>query len=271
MVSLGMKVESAGAGERGAESAYEAIAPVYDDFTSHHKYDFWIGHLLSKLEKNGLQGDRLLDVACGTGKSFLPMLKRGWKVTGCDISAAMVEIARTKVGPETELFVADMRELPKVGEFDLVMCLDDAVNYLLDEDELVAALSAMRANLAPTGLLIFDVNTIITHRTFFAEEVVMEKDGRRLIWRGHASRDTPPEGLVEASFEVESLDPSAGPSIPPELHRQRHYPEPVMRAALARAGLEVRDLYGHGEDGVPVQPLLENEHTKAVYIAGPAA
>jgi SAM-dependent methyltransferase len=266
-----MGVESAGAQSRGAEVAYDAIAPVYDDFTAHHKYEFWIGQLLPKLEANGLRGDRLLDVACGTGKSFLPLLGRDWKVTGCDISAAMIAIARAKVGPEVELFVADMRELPEVGEFDLVTCLDDAVNYLLDEDELVAALSAMRANLAPTGLLIFDVNTIVSHRTFFAEEVVVEMGERRLIWHGHGSPDAPPGGIVEASFEVEPLDESAGPPIPPERHRQRHFPEETVRAALARAGLECRDLYGHGDDGVPVQPLDEAVHTKAVYIAGPAA
>jgi len=264
-------VESAGAGSRGAEVAYEAIAPVYDDFTAHHKYEFWMGQLLPKLEKNGLQGDRLLDVACGTGKSFMPLLNRGWKVTASDISAAMVAIARTKVGPEVALSVADMRELPKIGEFDLVMCLDDAVNYLLDEEELVAAFSSMRANLAPTGLLIFDVNTIVSHRTFFAEEVVMEKDGRRMIWRGRGSPDAQPGGIVEASFEVEPVDASAGPAIPPELHRQRHFPEEVIRAALARADLEVRDLYGHDESGVPEQPLDETKHTKAVYIAGPAS
>lgn len=266
-----MTVESTGAGSRGAEIAYEAIAPVYDDFTAHHKYEFWMGQLLPKLEKNGLQGDRLLDVACGTGKSFLPLLKRGWKVTASDISAEMVAIARTKVGPEVRLSVADMRTLPKLGEFDLVMCLDDAINYLLDEDELVAALSAMRANLAPTGLLIFDVNTITSHRTFFAEEVVMEKNGRRMIWRGRGRPDAPPGGLVEASFEVEPIDESAGPAIPPEFHRQRHFPEEVLRAAIARAGLELRDVYGHDDSGVPEQPLDETIHTKAIFIAAPAS
>ena len=59
------------------------------------------------------------------------MLERGWEVTACDISAAMVELARAKVGDAAELSVADMRELPSFGEFDLVWCLDDAVNYLL--------------------------------------------------------------------------------------------------------------------------------------------
>src|SRR3954451_22166659 len=83
---------------RDAEIAYEAIAPVYDDFTAHHDYELWLGNLLPKLEDRGLSGRRLLDVGCGTGKSFIPMIERGWEVSACDISPSMVELARAKVG-----------------------------------------------------------------------------------------------------------------------------------------------------------------------------
>src|ERR1700761_4191622 len=113
-----------------AEVAYEAIAPVYDDFTAHHNYREWVGDLLQVATENGLRGDTALDVACGTGKSFLPLLDHGWKVTACDISPAMAELARAKVGGKVRIEVADMRELPVYGSFDLVCCLDDAVNYL---------------------------------------------------------------------------------------------------------------------------------------------
>jgi SAM-dependent methyltransferase len=256
---------------RWAEIAYEAIAPVYDDFTAHHNYELWLGNLLPKLEAHELTGERLLDVACGTGKSFIPMLERGWEVTACDISPAMVELARAKVGDDARLSVADMRALPQFGEFDLVWCLDDAVNYLLSTEELEQALSGMRANLAPAGLLMFDANTLECYRTFFAEEVVVERDGRRLIWRGRASADTPPGAINEASFEVEPLGEEAGPPIAPELHRQRHFPEAEVLAALERAGLECLDVFGHHEDAVPQQPLDELAHAKAVYIARAAA
>ena len=138
-----------GATDRQAEAAYEAIAPVYDDFTAHHDYRLWVGTLLELAGTYGLSGDTALDVACGTGKSFMPLLERGWKVTACDISAAMVELARSKVGDAVRLEVADMRELPVYGSFDLVCCLDDAVNYLLTAAELEQALGGMAANLAP--------------------------------------------------------------------------------------------------------------------------
>jgi hypothetical protein len=49
-------------------------------------------------------------------------------------------------------------------------------------------------------------------------------------------------------------------------HRQRHFPEAEVQAALAGAGLECLAVYGHGLDGIPTQPLAP-PHTKAIYVA----
>jgi len=241
------------------------MAPVYDDFTAHHDYDLWLGNLLPKLHQHGLRGRRLLDVGCGTGKSFLPMLERGWEVTACDISPSMLALARAKTGNAARLSVADMTELPVFGEFDLVWALDDAVNYLLHTEELGRALSGMRANLAPEGLLMFDVNCLQSYRTFFAEEQRVERDGRCLIWRGQGSAGAEPGAIAEARLEVESNDDA--PTMETHVHRQRHHPEGEVRTLLAAAGLECLDVYGHGFDAVPKQPVEELIHSKAVYIA----
>ncbi len=263
-----MEVRTAGGQRpRWAEIAYEAIAPVYDDFTAHHDYELWLGGLLPELERHGLRGERLLDVGCGTGKSFIPMLERGWEVTACDVSPAMVELARGKVGEAAELSVADMRELPTFGEFDLVWCLDDAVNYLLSGEELEQALHGMRRNLAPDGLLMFDVNALQSYRTFFAEEVVVERDGRRLVWKGRSTPDAEPGSISEASFEVLPPEGEDGPRIPPQMHRQRHFPEAEVLALLRSAGLECLEVFGHGTDAVLHQPLVDDVHSKAVYIS----
>jgi SAM-dependent methyltransferase len=248
-------------GETGgdwAQRTYEAMAPVYDDFTGHYESEAWIADLVKVLESCGLTGKRLLDVGCGTGTSFLPMLSQGWEVTGCDISPAMLERARKKAGDAPQLAVADMLDLPEFGEFDLVWALDDAINYLLSPAELRQALAGMRANLAPTGLLLFDVNELRAYRTFFAETTEIERGGRRLVWRGLASTDVPPGSICESQMEV----------APGEVltHRQRHFPEAEVQAALAGAGLECLAVYGHGLDGIPSQPLAST-HTKAIYVA----
>lgn len=248
-------------GETGGDWAlrtYEAMAPVYDAFTGHYESEAWIADLVKVLERRGLTGKRLLDVGCGTGTSFLPMLERGWEVTGCDISPAMLGLARKKGGDAVQLAVADMLDLPELGEFDLVWALDDAINYLLSREELERALAGMRAKLAPTGLLLFDVNELQAYRTFFAETTVVEQEGRELTWRGLASADVAPGSICESEMEI----------APGEVltHRQRHFPEAEVRAALAGAGLECLAVYGHGLDGIPTQPL-EPTHTKAIYIA----
>src|SRR3712207_1589560 len=154
-----------------ARAAYDALAPFYDEFTAHHDYDGWTAELEAIARDCGLAGTRLLDVGCGTGKSFLPFLRRGWTVTGCDLSARMVELAALKA-PQVRLEVCDMRALPSLGTFDLVCCIDDGLNYLTEPEDVALTLAGLRRNLAPGGLVLFDVNTLATYRGFFASSTV---------------------------------------------------------------------------------------------------
>src|SRR5438067_491847 len=123
--------------EDPAVAAYELLAPFYDLYTHDYGHEEWLANIEAIALGHGLDGHRLLDVGCGTGKSFLPMLARGYDVTACDISPRMVERAR-EAGDAfgAEVFVADARELPEVGPFDLAMALDDALNYVLSGEEL---------------------------------------------------------------------------------------------------------------------------------------
>lgn len=245
-------------GEASAQAAYDAFAPAYDDFNYRYQYERWTGRLLGKAEEAGLAGKRLLDVACGTGLSFLPMLDRGFEVVACDISAGMVEVARAKVGERVELLVADMRELPELGEFDLVWTLNDSVNYLRSRKELEAALAGFRRNLAPAGIVLFDVNTLATYRGFFSEEVVVERGGMRMVWQGRSS----PDSVRPGSFHEARVETEAGSG---HVHRQRHFPEPEVRAAIEAAGMRCLARYGELE-GELLPELDEDLHTKAVYL-----
>jgi SAM-dependent methyltransferase len=259
---------TAGPGNDWAERAFDAMAPLYDDFTAHYEYEFWTEQLLAPLERDGLEGRRLLDIGCGTGKSFLPMLPRGWQVVGCDVSTAMLDLARQKVGNAVRLELADMRALPCFGEFDLVWALDDAVNYLLSVEELEMALRGMRSNLAPSGLLLFDVNELLVYG-FYAEGVEVERDGRCLVWQGTAADEVEPGSIFEfLCFERRSNgDDQAAARRNVSVHRQRHFAETEVLAAIERAGLTCLNVYGHGTDGVPRQPLDSSAHTKAIYVA----
>src|SRR5918995_6853226 len=155
--------------DRSAAEAYDALAPFYDRFTAHHDYELWTGGLLRLAGAHGLSGTRVLDAGCGTGKSFLPLLERGFEVTACDHSAAMLELATEKAAGRVTLHLSDLRALERIGEFDLITCLDDVANYITEPEDLSAALAALAVNLRPGGVLVFDANTIATYRCFFSE------------------------------------------------------------------------------------------------------
>jgi SAM-dependent methyltransferase len=243
-----------------AQAAYDALAPAYDDFTHEYMFERWTQRLLEKAEDAGLRGEALLDVACGTGLSFLPMLDRGFSVTACDISEGMLDIARAKANGRAKLLQADMRELPDLGTFDLIWAVNDSLNYLMSVEELEATLTGFRRNLAAAGIALFDVNTPVTYRTLFSQEVVVERNGRRLIWQGKSLPGEVRPGLVhEARFEIE------GEAGSEHIHRQRHFPEAEVLAAIEASGLNCIGVFGE-LDGALSAPLDEETHTKAVYL-----
>jgi SAM-dependent methyltransferase len=253
---VGLNVE----GEAEARRTYDAFAASYDDFTHQYMYERWTGRLLETARAAGLSGKRLLDVGCGTGLSFVAMIPRGFEVTGCDISPAMLERAREKAGDEVELLVADMRELPALGEFDLVWAVNDAINYLLSVEDLEAALAGMRRNLAPGGVIVFDVNTLSAFRSFWSDEVAVEHGGKSFTWSGRGSVSGTEVGAVfEASFGGE------GEGVEEHVHRQRHFAEAEVLTAVEGAGLRCVEVYGE-EEGALEPSLDEERHTKAVYV-----
>jgi SAM-dependent methyltransferase len=194
------------------------------------------------------------------------MLNRGWQVTACDLSPRMLARAREKVGGSVELHVADVRALPRFGQFELVWCLDDVLNYLGDVDELESALRGLAANLAQGGVLLFDLNTLASYRSFFAASETQLDGSRRLEWRGGASASAPAGAAVEAILEV--VEEGAG-TVARSVHRQRHFTQTEVAGAMDRAGLELLAVYGHGPDARLEQPLDEERHTKAIVIARP--
>jgi hypothetical protein len=160
-----------------------------------------------------------------------------------------------------------MRRLPAYGAFNLVCCLDDAVNYLLEESDLVEAFRSAARNLAPTGVYVFDVNTLLTYRTFFASDVLLEADDRLLAWRGRGREDVRAGAWVEATFDAFEPRADGAWTRTTSPHLQRHYPEAVVRESLAEGGLDCLGVFGHGPDGRAEPGLDEDRHTKGVFIA----
>jgi SAM-dependent methyltransferase len=247
-------------------SEYDAFAPYYDAFTAASDYEAFTREALALTRRHGLRGTRLLDLACGTGKSFLPLLRRGFQVTGCDSSSAMLAEAARRA-PGVRLVHADMRALPRLGRFDLVTCLDDSLNYLLSEHELAAAFAGIEASLDEGGLALFDLNSLIAYRTTFACDSVLEDRRVLYAWRGSSSPGASPGCLSEATVDV--FAPADGELYTrvTTRHRQRHFPRVAVLTLLADAGLRPLGVHGVLADCSLVEPADESVHLKVLYIA----
>jgi SAM-dependent methyltransferase len=250
-----------------AREAYDALAPGYDALTAHHDHERWTGILLERAQAAGLRGQRLLDVACGTGNTLVPMVARGFRASGVDVSRAMLAEAEGKLPPEVRLIAGDMRALPGLGEHDLVWSLGDACNYLQTSDELVQAFQGFRRNLAPEGVVVIDVNTLATFRRLYASLLVMPDRERVVIVEGKGDPGLPSGGAAVAW--VDRLEPADDGwwTRTRSVHHHRHHPPETIRAALAAAGLQCEGEFGAQLTGALERPLDELRHTKAVYIA----
>lgn len=251
--------------ESPAREAYEALAPAYDTLTTDYPYERWLAALEQLAKQSGLVGNRLLDVACGTGKSFLPLLERGYEVVACDISPAMVARAAAKA-PDAELVVADMRELGVLGEFDLVTCLDDSLNYLLSRDDLVDAFGGFRKNLSPGGVAVWDMNSHAMYRTAFASDWVTDSSACFIAWKGLADVGFEAGGVAGAQIDVFLHDGETWERST-SLHHQRHWPVAEVVDIAARAGLRVVATRGQRRGAVLDRTVDELSHTKVVFVA----
>ena len=246
---------------------FAGCAPFYDCLTAHHDYEDVATMVEQMLDRHGRPGRRMLDVACGTGKSFLPLVRRGYDVTACDISPEMLSQARAKATRDTELIVADMRALPQLGAFDFVTCIDEPINYLLETAEVERTFASVAANLRPGGLFMFDLNTVQAFRTIFAHDDCYEQEGWLFVWRGHGDTSAAPGARSGFTIEAFCERPDGAWARCSNQHLQRHYPPDEVAALLAAAGLERVGLYGVSPDGTLDSCPDEHRHMKLFHVA----
>lgn len=148
------------------EAGPVSTSTEFDRFTPY--YDLEFGAFAEDLplyeQFAARAGARLLELGCGTGRLLVPLAQRGLRVTGVDISATMLNVARTKlqaVGPleHARLVRDDIRTLTSLGEerFDLAFSAINSFLHLETLDDQRAALHAVAAHLRRGGLFIADL------------------------------------------------------------------------------------------------------------------
>ncbi len=135
---------------------YGTLAEYYDRIYSFKDYARDVDVLLPHIRRYGPAGARrLLDVGCGTGR-HLEAFRRYFEVSGVDASAAMLRVARRRLGPRVPLWRADMRSLDLGERFDVIVCLFSAIGYLLTRRDRDRALRRFYDHLVPGGLLLVE-------------------------------------------------------------------------------------------------------------------
>jgi SAM-dependent methyltransferase len=135
--------------------------------------DFIVGKLGLKT------GDKVLDVACGTGRHAIELAKLGIEVTGIDFNAEILEVAERRAEEQLVevLFLKnDMRCLRFSEEFDAAYSWWTSFGYFEDESHDYVVLRRIAESLRPGGKFLIDIVSAETLLPVFMPEHVHALD-----------------------------------------------------------------------------------------------
>lgn len=128
-----------------------SLAALYDSLNPWGPGDdFYLGLVMD--------AEAVLDVGCGTGRLLRRARAEGHRgrLLGLDPAAAMLVQARGHRPHDVEWVLGDLRTRLWSGEFDLVVMTGHAFQVLVRDEDLRAALRAVRAALSPGGRFAFE-------------------------------------------------------------------------------------------------------------------
>jgi SAM-dependent methyltransferase len=180
----------------------DTVVGFYDGFAADYHLAYG-GNWDAAVDRQGAALDTLirrelpdasevLDCSCGIGTQAIGLARRGYRVRGTDASGGAIERARAeaaRMGVTIDFSVADFRDLSSVaGAFDAVICCDNAIPHLVDEDDVPKALGEMRAKLRPGGLLVItmrDFDEALRERPPMAPPLHVAGPPRQIVVRLH--------------------------------------------------------------------------------------
>jgi len=141
---------------------YQDFAEIYDGLMNDVDYESWAEYYTRLLSIYGIRGGKICECACGTGGLTLPLQRRGFQMTGVDLSREMLWQAAQKArknGMTIPFVQQDMRALNLHKPVDAVLATCDGVNYLMTDEDLLSFFRAAKRAIKPGGALVFDVST----------------------------------------------------------------------------------------------------------------
>ena len=229
---------------------YLRVYPHRNDEEAHRQVDFLVDNM------DIPPSCEVLDLGCGDGRHSLELARRGYRVTGLDLSEELLERARrctAEEGLDITFIQGDMRDPPGVSAFDLVVNFFTSFGYFQEDRENARVLDAIARSLRPGGRFLMDylnreyvISTIVPADSRTVEG--MEVEQRRWI-----SGDTSETGShVRINKQVRIREDGAERSYDESV---RMYTLDELGEMMARAGLEIVQAYGDF-DGSPVSADL---------------
>ncbi len=189
---------------------------------------------------------RVLDLGCGTGGHALPLARRGYDVTGIDLSPAMIAQAKAKAeaGLTVTFTQGDLRRLdealPEAGSYDAALILFAVLGYLPTNADLRAALSGVRRALRRGGLLVFDGwygPAVLADPPGERVRVIDAGDGRTILRAASGHLDARHHRCT-VDYRLWTLEGDRVVAHAEERHEMRFFFPLEIEAALEAAGFE---------------------------------
>ncbi len=142
--------------------SYAEFAHIYDSLMhADVNYEHWADYIENIFDMYNINPSLVCDLACGTGNITIPMAKRGYDMTGVDISEDMLNIAREKSSGLNILYLnQSLTKLDLYGSMGAFLCMIDGFNYVLSPKLLEYTFKRLKnCFMDPDALLIFDIST----------------------------------------------------------------------------------------------------------------
>jgi SAM-dependent methyltransferase len=196
--------------------------------------------------------ERVLDMACGSGRHSLELRRRGFDVVGADISPDLIEIARRDAAEgnlDVDFALSDLRDLDLDSEFDLVLNLNDgAIGYLESDEENLRTFEVISRALKPGGRNLVQLpNVLYAKERLPQRSWIPASDMIELVEHRWDKKTRRMEGKMVAARFGEVLEDLDGIEF-----SQRLYTVEELRDIYARVGMELLTAY-HGS-GRPREP-----------------
>ena len=236
---------------------YTGFAEVYDQLMSDVNYASWADFYVHMMNAFGIREGKVCECACGTGGLTLPLYRRGFHMTGVDLSQDMLWIAAQKAraaGIAIPFVRQDMRQLHLHRPMDAVLATCDGVNYLLEDQDVLDFFRAAYAALRPGGGLFFDVSTPYKLRNALGNQMLCEdQENITYLWQNRFSEKT---GILDMHLCIFVKQKGGEYRRIDEEQKQRAHSMHSLMTLLGKAGFERVMVFGNSS----LEQPKENEH-----------